>query len=104
VESALAAARTGTARGSEQRGREREQSDEREEGKPEATSHESPPLWAATLTRTESKQANGPLEAGPFAFDDALLPAGRATAVGICDERGREREQSDREHDERAVQ
>lgn len=32
----------------------------------------------------------------------ALLPTLRA-AVGICDERGREREQSDRKHDERAV-
>ena len=33
----------------------------------------------------------------------SALPAGRA-AVGVCDERSREREQTDCEHDERAVQ
>jgi hypothetical protein len=44
-------------------------------------------------------------ERGPLSglMSIVLLRAG-ATAVGICDERGREREQTDCEHDERAVQ
>jgi hypothetical protein len=36
-------------------------------------------------------------------YCQAALPRRRA-AVGICDERGRECEQTDCEHDERAVQ
>ena len=32
------------------------------------------------------------------------LSGQRASAVGVCDERSREREQTDCEHDERAVQ
>ena len=32
------------------------------------------------------------------------LAGARAAAVGICDARRRQREQSDRKHDERAVQ
>ena len=34
----------------------------------------------------------------------AVLAVTRAAAVGVCDERSREREQTDCEHDERAVQ
>ena len=41
---------------------------------------------------------------GPPSTAVASLLAAVRTAVGICDERSREREQTDCEHDERAVQ
>jgi hypothetical protein len=65
--------------------------------------------WA-TLTHTHTHtQISSSCEARQAAGLASLLQrcrsaAGRAAAVGVCDERGREREQTDCEHDERAVQ
>jgi len=84
--------------------RQRQQRDEDEEPQQRACLHVRPPFAATTLTHTH-KNATRPAVAGLVAFSRVNLLArpGRA-AVGVCDERSREREQTDCEHNQRAVQ
>ena len=97
--------RSGAAAGriGDQRSREREQDDEREEEQKNSSLHESL-RWAMGDSDTHT-QAQGPPERALRCRSVVvgLLRSGTAVAC-VRHERCREREQTDRKHDERAVQ